>query len=375
MSAPSASRPVGQDSFRTGDLQALVSTTELHRLLESAQRETNLQRSASRTWRADAAEQVGLLSTRTHDFAQYALPLEDVQRWLMENGASVGPSSLRASAELSSGSQAPVHAALRSSYEALSFGSNNGTSNNGTSSSGRPKHYDFAVALPVHTTSSEACDEAERTLSALEQLVIGMATQAVAIGAESRRLRSHTMVDSARIDALLVKLRLALETVGDLSHGSAEAVSQSYEGGSVRVGNEPSRRLPGELEAHAAVAPSVATLATHTAPCGATTTGAVLEAADPIRASRATGRRQNHKLEQTRLLTSWFDRHRIDPYPSPEEKFMLAQQTGMTVRQIEHCARSSPDRWLPDSPPRPFARPKPTILRAVVRRVYKQAEA
>ena len=53
-------------------------------------------------------------------------------------------------------------------------------------------------------------------------------------------------------------------------------------------------------------------------------------------------RRQNHRPEQTDVLVQWFEENRMDPYPSPEQKVLLAQATGLDVGQIEHCARVHP---------------------------------
>ena len=53
------------------------------------------------------------------------------------------------------------------------------------------------------------------------------------------------------------------------------------------------------------------------------------------------GRRRNHRQDQLSILRSWFDEHAGDPYPSPSEKVWLAQQVGMEVRQVEHCARQT----------------------------------
>ena len=50
----SQSRGGFQDSLRSQDLQALVSTSELHRMVESLQRDQGLDR--SRSWRTDAPQ-------------------------------------------------------------------------------------------------------------------------------------------------------------------------------------------------------------------------------------------------------------------------------------------------------------------------------
>ena len=47
-------------------------------------------------------------------------------------------------------------------------------------------------------------------------------------------------------------------------------------------------------------------------------------------------RRRNLRRDQLRVLTKWFDDHFADPYPTPEEKDVLAQSLGMEIRQIEH---------------------------------------
>lgn len=49
-------------------------------------------------------------------------------------------------------------------------------------------------------------------------------------------------------------------------------------------------------------------------------------------------RRRNHRQEQLNVLRNWFDAHKDDPYPTPEEKVYLARQVNMQIRQIEHCA-------------------------------------
>ena len=47
-------------------------------------------------------------------------------------------------------------------------------------------------------------------------------------------------------------------------------------------------------------------------------------------------RRRNHRQDQLAVLRRWFEQHAEDPYPSPEEKSVLAAHCGMEVRQIEH---------------------------------------
>ena len=46
--------------------------------------------------------------------------------------------------------------------------------------------------------------------------------------------------------------------------------------------------------------------------------------------------RSNFPAEVTQVLRDWLDAHWSDPYPSPDEKAMLARQTGLTLEQISH---------------------------------------
>ena len=47
-------------------------------------------------------------------------------------------------------------------------------------------------------------------------------------------------------------------------------------------------------------------------------------------------RRSNHRSDQTSVLLSWFEAHKVDPYPSMQEKIELGKMTGMDVKQIEN---------------------------------------
>tara|TARA_B110001452_G_scaffold259470_1_gene255863 strand:- start:404 stop:781 length:378 start_codon:yes stop_codon:yes gene_type:complete len=47
-------------------------------------------------------------------------------------------------------------------------------------------------------------------------------------------------------------------------------------------------------------------------------------------------RRSNHRSDQTSVLVSWFEAHKVDPYPSTQEKIELGKMTGMDVKQIEN---------------------------------------
>mmetsp|Transcript_6690 Transcript_6690/g.17497 ORF Transcript_6690/g.17497 Transcript_6690/m.17497 type:complete len:147 (-) Transcript_6690:284-724(-) len=67
---------------------------------------------------------------------------------------------------------------------------------------------------------------------------------------------------------------------------------------------------------------------------GSTADGAAVSARAP-RVGHPS-RRQNFTPEQTAVLMNWFQDHLIDPYPKQDEKLILAQQTGIEVRQVEH---------------------------------------
>jgi len=47
-------------------------------------------------------------------------------------------------------------------------------------------------------------------------------------------------------------------------------------------------------------------------------------------------RRSNHRSDQTSVLLNWFEQHKVDPYPSTQEKIELGKMTGMDVKQIEN---------------------------------------
>jgi len=59
---------------------------------------------------------------------------------------------------------------------------------------------------------------------------------------------------------------------------------------------------------------------------------------------RPVVRRQNHRSDQTRLLKEWFRQHESEPYPTPNEKEWLAQETGMQIKQVEHWFTNSRKR-------------------------------
>jgi len=59
---------------------------------------------------------------------------------------------------------------------------------------------------------------------------------------------------------------------------------------------------------------------------------------------RPVVRRQNHRSDQTRLLKEWFRQHESEPYPTPNEKERLAQETGMQIKQVEHWFTNSRKR-------------------------------
>ena len=64
--------------------------------------------------------------------------------------------------------------------------------------------------------------------------------------------------------------------------------------------------------------------------------GADVLGTENVRASKRS-RRQNHRTDQKSVLMEWFDQHKADPYPSTEEKELLAQQSELDVKQVEHC--------------------------------------
>jgi hypothetical protein len=106
----------------------------------------------------------------------------------------------------------------------------------------------------------------------------------------SEQLRSQDGVDQERLDAMLEVLRNA--TIGEqdanTDHDASHAAEDDLDDGL-------SGRLPSRIN-----------------------------------------RRRNHKQDQLNVLTRWFNAHKDDPYPSPEEKFELARMCHMEVRQIEH---------------------------------------
>lgn len=126
----------------------------------------------------------------------------------------------------------------------------------------------------------------------------------------SQHLRSDNRIDPNRVDGLLAMLRNAT------------------------LGEEEQHRV-------GVVKPS----AVHSSPPKS-------ERAEDVRYDEtrrgATGaRRRNHRQDQTEILRQWFDDHAADPYPTPNEKAVLAKRVGMEVRQVEHWFTNHRKRhWL-----------------------------
>ena len=53
-----------------------------------------------------------------------------------------------------------------------------------------------------------------------------------------------------------------------------------------------------------------------------------------VASSRDAGRRYSLGSDARRVLKAWVDRNIEDPYPSVAEKNELAQETGLTLKQI-----------------------------------------
>lgn len=93
---------------------------------------------------------------------------------------------------------------------------------------------------------------------------------------------------------------------------------------------------------------------------GPGTTATAVSVTGPWRCVQARQRRrgQLHKLASNRLR-SWFRANRSHPYPSEETKNRLAQQTGLSLRQLSDWftnARRRPGDWW-DAPEATLATP------------------
>mmetsp|Transcript_23855 Transcript_23855/g.33130 ORF Transcript_23855/g.33130 Transcript_23855/m.33130 type:complete len:236 (-) Transcript_23855:494-1201(-) len=58
------------------------------------------------------------------------------------------------------------------------------------------------------------------------------------------------------------------------------------------------------------------------------------------------GKRLNFKREQVYYLSKWFEEHVDDPYPSPNTKFELARQSGLSFKQVSNWFINARSRRL-----------------------------
>ena len=56
--------------------------------------------------------------------------------------------------------------------------------------------------------------------------------------------------------------------------------------------------------------------------------------------------RPNHKPTQTIELFKWLDAHKLDPYPTDEDKRQLIQATGLKLNQINDWFINARRRYL-----------------------------
>ena len=164
-------------------------------------------------------------------------------------------------------------------------------------------HDQQAIQLHISTVQARV-KRMQEALTRFEAQWRHVVHQTVELQQVAQLLRQEEYIDHAIIDAIL-----------------------AYRG----VANAPTHQSPDELLNHNAY-PSAGE---QTGP-KATNQGVV----DLV--GGRNHRRRNIRGAQLDVLRRWFDEHIADPYPSAEEKAMLALEAQMELRQVVQCAHMTP---------------------------------
>lgn len=313
--------------------------------------------------------------------AQFGLSRTEVERWLRENAEQYHEIS---EPQLASSGFGTPHSSSEDSYAAQSVG-HSSLSASSQSSRRWPLNTLLAEALAgsqcsvssqhlpseTRTPISPRRVHTQRRLETFERQINVVVQQANALRSESVELRHQAYVspgEQNRIDALLSQLSCAMHGVmiGPVDLTQRQRAPVQYGSEFQQQGGHPMPTTAGArpiLPSDDFIPPpnpvqhemlmdqrqGINRAGEHERQIGPRGFGqyelrpAQPNVEQPNQPGRARPRRRNHKQEQLNILRRWFDEHINEPYPSPEEKIMLASQVGMEVRQIEHCALQAID--------------------------------
>ena len=279
--------------------------------------------------------------------AQFGLSRTEVEQWLHENGQpqptmSPAPAARNPTNQYGSESSSPCTAGSSST---LGFGQACGDA-------------ELAAidALSGSSASLSGSQQvvrkryvAQQKLQTFEEQVHYVARQAAALHQQQQVLRDEEHMDRHKLDSLLGVLNRAAIGVSDSSQQAQPTARPQAAATHPSLVLAPVTQpvVPNAQQRLRPLLPSESLVASgsghrheqhHHAPSAMRITRSEQEAQPPPRGQQRHSRRRNHRQDQLSILRNWFDEHKDDPYPTPEEKIWLASQVGMQVRQIEHCA-------------------------------------
>lgn len=313
---------------------SLSLSSDLHRLVATSDLQQMMQHIGSST--GTFLEQSGQRSRSNRGtpgiLAQWGLSQSEVDRWMRENAADPrsdrlqSSTSSRSSEMTQKGVSAEPAAPRRSAPQIWPLAA--------------AEQVELAAPIlpPAGRSVLQPADlSGVEHLQHFESRVRQVAQQVAALRIESQRLRGDVRVDQRRLDAAERLLALT---------GSSSLLGRADSGGSQRTTGDPpqtSSMSPVRKSRHVSrevMAPTLARLDVLGASSAAAAAVPAAYASTPqdqkqCRAPKAI-RRRNHRQDQLSALRRWFYEHASDPYPTPEEKMVLASEVGMEVKQIEH---------------------------------------